>query len=377
MSQKCLVFLVLTGGAALSLVTPNCDSVFGCLSYPAQISCSPPDEYWSPEANLGGCCPGCVRGLAVGSVCNEPHSAPPPGSLPCAPGLVCGHGNVCRLNVGDCLSTFHVPPDINWVPQCDNRGRYAPRQCRGDRLNGRCFCYSATGERIFGWDWRNREQNMTCACSRRRAELEAEGRFDVTLHCTQNGNYEELQCDRGVCWCVNPHTGVQQTGTRAVPENSWSLLPCYNETVYGAQYLRRCESVMFSQVLQRKQFITRGHHGVTFTNIACDYDGSYGRYTIEGQEVFCTWRDGSKIVPYKTSLQKMAAINCNCARDEKLFAAAADRHPMELACEANGNYVPLQFRNAEHFCTDPDGFTVAENVTSEQTCDQFIFGAIV
>lgn len=57
-----------------------------------------------------------------------------------------------------------------------------------------------------------------------------------------------------------------------------------NDTLYGVQYLRRCESVAFSQVLQRRQFITRGHTGVTFTNTLCDYDGSHGRYLIEGQE---------------------------------------------------------------------------------------------
>uniref|UniRef100_A0A182SEZ4 Uncharacterized protein n=1 Tax=Anopheles maculatus TaxID=74869 RepID=A0A182SEZ4_9DIPT len=95
---------------------------------------------------------------------------------------------------------------------------------------------------------------MTCACSRRRAELEAEGRFDVTLHCTQNGNFEELQCDQD------------------------------NGTLYGAQYLRRCESVAFSQILQRKQFIIRGHTGVTFADTLCEFDGSHGRYIIEGQE---------------------------------------------------------------------------------------------
>uniref|UniRef100_A0A182IPE9 Thyroglobulin type-1 domain-containing protein n=1 Tax=Anopheles atroparvus TaxID=41427 RepID=A0A182IPE9_ANOAO len=376
--QVLLLLLLLGEGAAQ--IVPKCDSTLGCLVYPVQAACSAPDEFWSPSATHGGCCPGCVRGLPLGALCNEPsnttespESSPNP---PCAPGLVCGLGNVCRLNTANCLSTYHVATDtIGWVPQCDSRGQYAPKQCRGDRLSGRCFCYSAEGKRIFGTSWRNQAQNMTCACSRRRADLEAEGRFDVTLHCTQDGNYEELQCDRGVCWCAVPQTGMQQPGTRAFPEDLWFLLPCYNETLHGVQYLRRCESMAFSQILQRKQFIIRGHSGVTFTNIICNYDGSYGQYVIEGQEAACTWRDGTKLSPYKSSLRTLAAMNCNCAQDEKLFATVG--RTLELACEGNGNYVPLQSRNGVLFCVNPDGFIVAENVSDQTDCNQFIFGANV
>ena len=33
-------------------------------------------------------------------------------------------------------------------------------------------------------------------------EIKIKGRDDVTLHCTELGNYEKLQCDNGLCWCV-------------------------------------------------------------------------------------------------------------------------------------------------------------------------------
>uniref|UniRef100_A0A8W7P4E7 Thyroglobulin type-1 domain-containing protein n=1 Tax=Anopheles coluzzii TaxID=1518534 RepID=A0A8W7P4E7_ANOCL len=375
--QAFLATLVLIGPIISAQKVPNCASTLGCFSFPAITSCPSPDEFWSPTAVLGGCCPGCVRGLALGTPCGTStttetttDAAETPST--CAPGLVCGVGSVCRLNTGDCLSTHHVPDSIQWVPQCDSRGRYAPKQCRGDQINGRCFCYSAEGKRIFGWSWRNRAERMTCACSRRRADLEAEGRFDVTLHCTPDGNYEQLQCDQGVCWCADSETGTQTAGTRAVPEELWSLLPCYNETLHGVQYLRRCESVAFSQILQRKQFIIRGHRDVTFTDTLCEYDGSHGRYIIEGQEAACTWYDGTKLNPYKTSLRTLSTMNCNCARDEKLFMLAGRK--MALACEGNGNYVPLQSRNGELFCVDPDGYVVAENVPEQTNCEQYIFG---
>lgn len=66
-------------------------------------------------------------------------------------------------------------------------------------------------------------------------------------------------------------------------------------------------------------------------------------------------------------------MNCNCARDEKLFMLAGRK--MALACEGNGNYVPLQSRNGELFCVDPDGYVVAENVPEQTNCEQYIFGA--
>lgn len=64
---------------------------------------------------------------------------------------------------------------------------------------------------------------LTSACSRRRAELEAEGRV-VTLHCTANGDYEPLQCDDGMCWCAQPKTG--QPTVSPIPEEDMTRLPC-------------------------------------------------------------------------------------------------------------------------------------------------------
>lgn len=61
------------------------------------------------------------------------------------------------------------------------------------------------------------------ACSRRRDELKGM-RDDVSLHCLENGNYEELQCDNGLCWCVEPKTG--KPTQRIYPESVMIYLPC-------------------------------------------------------------------------------------------------------------------------------------------------------
>lgn len=67
---------------------------------------------------------------------------------------------------------------------------------------------------------------MPCACSRQRHKAELAGRLDVTLHCLPNGDYEELQCDMGICWCAEEKDGHIQKGTVAVPESLWTYLPC-------------------------------------------------------------------------------------------------------------------------------------------------------
>lgn len=45
-----------------------------------------------------------------------------------------------------------------------------------------------------------------------------------TLHCDSKGNFEELQCDVGLCWCVEPKTG--KLLSPMVPEQAMTKLPC-------------------------------------------------------------------------------------------------------------------------------------------------------
>lgn len=116
------------------------------------------------------------------------------------------------------------------LPRCEVDGTYAAAQCKGDRSSGRCFCYSMNGQRIFGWDWWQNVDDpneMTCECSRRRYALETlDRRVNVTLHCKSNGDFEELQCDSGLCWCADEKSGRLAEETIAVPQDLWTMLPC-------------------------------------------------------------------------------------------------------------------------------------------------------
>lgn len=207
------------------------DESHSCITSITQTDCEQQQQD-SVLVSRHGNCPRCETGAKQCQACEKNED--------CAPGLKCdliddgGGGEPqqrCVYDKSTCHHLVHLPEEIQWKPDCYSDGRFAAKQCRGDKVSGRCFCYGDTGAKIFGWDWRVNEEEMTCACSRRRARLEAAGQLDVTLHCTQNGNYEELQCDRDVCWCADSLTGALQLGTPMVPYTMWKALPCCKSVI--------------------------------------------------------------------------------------------------------------------------------------------------
>lgn len=200
---------------------PDCSTI-SCFSTITQNDCAA-NEFISHGAGVCGCCPACVTGRTLGQTCS-----PVDPSRSCAPGLICSATeSICIVDTSTCTHTHHLTNNqlIQWLPKCDVNGNYEAKQCKGDRASGRCFCVNNNGDRIFGWDWWRNSENMTCACSRKRNDLESQGLI-TTLHCDQNGNFEELQCDNGICWCAEPETGKIELDTIAVPESMWTMLPC-------------------------------------------------------------------------------------------------------------------------------------------------------
>lgn len=145
---------------------------------------------------------------------------------------------------------------------------------------------------------------MTCACSRQRFKAEKSGRFDVTLHCKPNGNFERLQCDMGVCWCAEEMYGEIEKNTFAVPQNLWTYLPCCkftnvyfyliirifsfiyiffkdNASEHGDKYLRKCESAAHAQNIIQKKLINRGAIKAISNQIRCNYDGTHSPIIVE------------------------------------------------------------------------------------------------
>lgn len=272
------------------------------------------EEYLDPMTSVFNCCPTC-----------RPRPAPP----------------------GVCVLPANCLPD----------GRYAPVQCSGDLFTGRCFCANENGLRIFGQMWRDEANEMTCACSRRRSELEALGRVDVSLHCTETGDYEPLQCDSGLCWCAESKTG--QPTAPPVLEDDMRRLPCYNPAQQGEQYLRRCESTVHALSVIHREQSEHGTHFIGNPTMTCDYDGSYGPIQIRGGQAYCTGRDGEILGAWQVEIMNISTMNCNCARDTAIYFPARGMSVSEV-CQANGNYRPNQVSGEHYYCVDNNGYPTTE-----------------
>jgi len=125
------------------------------------------------------------------------------------------------------------------------------------------------------------------ACSRQAHELRNAGLIS-TLHCTEDGNYEALQCDTDskLCYCVDTKTG--KTTGAVLPEKEWKYLPCYtlNITAFDrdGEYLRMCESDWASVQKLAKEANLHGLDVLSGRTVTCDYDGSYAQIqNIDGR----------------------------------------------------------------------------------------------
>ncbi|XP_030767839.1 uncharacterized protein LOC115891508 [Sitophilus oryzae] len=239
-------------------------------------------------------------------------------------------------------------------PVCNDDGDWEAKQCKGG-VHGKCICYSSTGVRLFGEALYQKADNMTCACSRKKNDMESNGRTMVTLHCDSMGNYESLQCDmeKEICWCAESKTG--EPTAPFVPEKAKEKLPCYISTTVGSQYLRQCESKKYAQSMITAKLKAHGAKYVQTDTLLCNADGSYGAYSVSSGIAYCTWRDNSKIGTWQSNIASNTAnLNCNCARDFKQYSHSMD-------CEGNGNYVIVQHyqddtNTLKYYCVDDDGF---------------------
>jgi Thyroglobulin type-1 repeat len=86
--------------------------------------------------------------------------------------------------------------------------------------------------------------------------------------------------------------------------------------------------------------------------------------------------DGSKLsyeIPARLVNEVGNVMNCNCARDEKIFKDKGIQFYMR--CKYNGNYENLQDQNGKLYCVDSYGFAVSGLLEPESgnACDMFIY----
>ena len=255
-----------------------------------------------------------------------------------------------------------------WSPHCSLTGVYSPVQ---QKLNPSQespvrWCSDPQGNRIFGQEKVSLEESkMTCGCSRKRWELEQnkgeegeKGRRDVTLHCTETGDYEALQCDQELCWCVNTISG--KPISIVVPESLITLLPCHpnvdTEAVFGSQYLRKCENRVVSVARTRALLERHGTEWEVGREYECSYDGSFAGVQCSEGECHCFNPAGDRLGTYGVALADRGEMKCGCARDKEAGLTTVDH------CAGNGDYEPLQISGGQEFCVDPaDGWRVCRS----------------
>ena len=107
-----------------------------------------------------------------------------------------------------------------------------------------------------------------------------ETRKDVSLHCDEKGNFETVQCDNGLCWCMeggSSSKGRLKATSKVLHENLMEQLPCYLKNHKGKAYLRRCESRTVSKARVKAKM---ARHNLDWRErkdeqVFCDYDGSF------------------------------------------------------------------------------------------------------
>lgn len=120
-----------------------------------------------------------------------------------------------------------------------------------------------------------------------------------------------------------------------------------------------------------------GSTNIFFPTIRCNPDGSYDRWQIinnkwviclSGQNIqdsrfltafgniffrkACTYKDGTQLNEGVST--DITDIDCNCLYDR--YVSQLNGKSFSMACETNGNYVPLQSVEGQYYCVDNDGF---------------------
>uniref|UniRef100_A0A4W3I6L6 Nidogen 2 n=1 Tax=Callorhinchus milii TaxID=7868 RepID=A0A4W3I6L6_CALMI len=193
--------------------------------------------------------------------------------LQCRPGKNPEHNTACEQERERVQTQFSPrgsrPYSGNYVPQCDDAGKFRPQQCH--QSEGQCWCVDTWGREIDGtrtYPGSNAPQcglpvtpdhEMT-ACEHQRERLQAEyssrgDRPHFTIHipqCDEHGNFRPVQChtNRNQCWCVDKW-GREVPGTRkpsgmdqprcGLPESTSTEFGPHGSRPHFGSYVTQCD----------------------------------------------------------------------------------------------------------------------------------------
>ncbi|XP_023332808.1 uncharacterized protein LOC111704718 [Eurytemora carolleeae] len=172
-----------------------------------------------------------------------------------------------------------------------------------------------------------------------------------------NGNYEELQCDKERCWCMDPDTGKPLS--KVVPETLVKFLPCYDRSVFeekttSNQYLRKCEARSVGIQRTAVQLRLRGTAWLVSDPVLCDATGGFDRTYCDSSSgaCYCVDKTGQRSAYFFTNTGTVSS-SCSCARDY------IDGIITNVRCDGYGNYPTLQKSTASNgwevdYCSDSE-----------------------
>ncbi|KAL1502172.1 hypothetical protein ABEB36_007356 [Hypothenemus hampei] len=336
----------------------------------------------SPD--ICNCCDYCLYNLVEGEDCTIGDPSNPKHYSICGPSLTCVAeenqiDGTCQKMSTECalkqqnydkrredgyLGTMEIRAN------CDEDGFYDTYKCTPGQT---CHCLHLNGSRIFGEaNFNTIPSYMPCACSRAYYDaVEVIGReLYPTEHfrCTENGNYDHVQCINEKCLCVDTEDGAPTfPDDKLVPLNKVTneTLTCYKGDKAG-NYYKECEVAYLEirkEVLAKKNE-TGANLVIGYSYPSCDLDGTYKPVQENKTHKYCVNKQGSLLTtPLEKNSQLAQTMDCKCARATVIMTSAEKPN-----CLENGNYNSIQRRRGLCRCVDQDGHQKCSS--DEKECEE-------
>ncbi|XP_075717321.1 uncharacterized protein LOC142759243 isoform X3 [Rhinoderma darwinii] len=242
-----------------------------------------------------------------------------------------------------------------FLPDCDEKGNYSPKQCHGS--TGYCWCVTENGEEISGSRTPPGQTAPTCQPSAKESPCLKERQKKLSAgppmpgsflpDCDEKGNYSPKQChgSTGYCWCVNK-TGEEISGSRTPPGQT---PPTCQSSAKESPCLKERQKVLSAGTPMRGAFLPD-----------CDEKGNYSPKQCHGSTGYC-WCvtengeeiSGSRTPPGQTAptCQHSAKESpCLKERQKKLSAGPPMPGAFLPDCDEKGNYSPRQCHGSTGYC---------------------------
>nr|UZF13189.1 saxiphilin [Allobates femoralis] len=179
-----------------------------------------------------------------------------------------------------------------FVPKCDEKGNYAPKQCHGS--SGYCWCLNENGEEIKGTRSRPGTKVLTCEdaankppCLKERQKLLSENPSPTVFvpECDEKGNYRPRQC-HDYCWCVDEY-GEEIFGSRTFPGKPPKACEASGETLC----IKERNKVLSTAEPLRGAFLPECDEKGYFSPMQCHSSTGH---------CWCTTKDGEEIEGTRT-----------------------------------------------------------------------------